>query len=70
MRTYVKNFLGRLLRIARLKDGVAVSTYHNFFLTIVYKLFSDAKFRKKVVELSRSADLWAFNTVCLYEMLR
>jgi hypothetical protein len=46
------------------------ATWNNQGLGIMYKLFSDAKFRKKVVELCRSADLWDFDTVRLYEMLR
>ena len=50
--------------------NVPKSTRHNPELGIMYKLFSDAKFRKKVIELCRSADLWDFNTVRLYEMLR
>ena len=44
------------------------STWNNQGLRIMYKLFSDAKFRKKVVELCRSADLWDFNTIRLYKV--
>ena len=39
-------------------SGVKSDSTLVHILNVMYKLFSDAKFRKKVVELCRSADLW------------